>query len=90
LGGLFTGIGQGIGNWIVSDDDAKKNKKRHGKVDGEMGLWTFNYRGEPAGTPKHVGLMASEVEKEKPSAVKRGKDGLRRVDYGKALGLMGA
>jgi hypothetical protein len=91
LGGLFTGIGNLAGGLIgLSDDDAKKNKKRHGKVDGEMGLWTFNYKDEPAGTPKHIGLMASEVEKEKPSAVKRGKDGLRRVDYGKALGLMGA
>lgn len=91
IGGLFTGIGNLAGSLIgLSDDDAKKNKKRHGDVDGEMGLWTFNYRDEPAGTPKHVGLMASEVEKVKPGAVKRGKDGLRRVDYGKALGLMGA
>lgn len=89
LGGLFSGIGGLAGKMIgLSDDEAKKNKKRHGDVDGDMGLWTFNYKGEPKGTPKHVGLMASEVEKVKPSAVKRGKDGLRRVDYGKALGLM--
>lgn len=91
LGGLFTGIGQGIGQFIsLSDDDAKKDKKRLGDVEGEMGLWEFRYKGEPRTQPKHVGLMASEVEKERPSAVKRGKDGLRRVDYGKALGLMGA
>ncbi|MGN6535212.1 MAG: hypothetical protein ACTHKQ_05705 [Mesorhizobium sp.] len=91
MGGLFGGL-MGLGGKIIglSDDDAKKNKSRHGDVDGEMGLWTFNYKGEPVGTPKHVGLMASEVEKVKPSAVKRGRDGLRRVDYGKALGLMGA
>lgn len=91
LGGLFSGLGSLGGSLIgLSDDDAKKNKERHGDVDGEMGLWTFNYKDEPAGTPKHTGLMASEVQKVKPSAVKRGKDGLRRVDYGKALGLMGA
>jgi hypothetical protein len=91
LGGLFSGIGSLAGGLIgLSDDDAKKNKKRHGEVEDEMGLWTFNYKNEPAGAPKHVGLMASEVEKVKPSAVKRGKDGMRRVDYGKALGLMGA
>lgn len=91
MGGMFGGL-MGLGGKLIglSDDDAKKNKERHGDVDGEMGLWTFNYKGEPAGTPKHTGLMASEVEKVKPSAVKRGKDGLRRVDYGKALGLMGA
>lgn len=87
VGGLMGLGGKLIG---LSDDKAKKNKQRHGDVDGEMGLWTFNYKGEPKGTPKHVGLMASEVQRQVPSAVHRGKDGLRRVDYGKALGLMGA
>jgi len=91
LGGLFSGLGSLAGGLIgLSDDKAKKNKKRHGDIEGEMGVWSFNYKDEPAGTPKHVGLMASEVEKVKPSAVKKGKDGLKRVDYGKALGLMGA
>lgn len=83
LGGMF-GLGSAM---IMSDDDAKKDKKRLGDVKGEMGLWEFRYKGEDG--PKRVGLMASEVEKEKPSAVVRGKDGYRRVDYGKALGLMG-
>lgn len=87
VGGLMGLGGKLIG---LSDDKAKKNKKRHGDVKGDMGLWTFNYKGEPKGTPKHTGLMASEVQREVPSAVMRGKDGLRRVDYGKALGLMGA
>lgn len=87
MGGLMGLGGKLIG---LSDDEAKKDKKRLGDVDGEMGLWSFRYKGEPSSTPKHVGLMASEVEKVKPSAVHRGRDGLRRVDYGKALGLMGA
>lgn len=88
MGGLFGGI-LGLGGKLIglSDDDEKKNKERHGDVDGEMGLWTFNYKDEPAGTPKHVGLMASEVQKKKPKAVIK-KDGKRYVDYGKALGLM--
>ena len=90
MGGLISGLGSLGGSLIgLSDDDAKKDKKRLGDVDGEMGLWEFRYKGEPKSQPKHVGLMASEVQKEKPSAVKRGKDGLRRVHYGKALGLMG-
>lgn len=87
MGGLMGLGGKLIG---LSDDKAKKNKKRHGDVKGDMGLWEFNYKGEPKGTPKHIGLMASEVEREVPSAVHRGKDGLRRVDYSRALGLMGA
>lgn len=86
LGGIMGGIGSLIG---LSDDDAKKDKKRLGDVDGKMGLWAFRYKGEPGTQPKHIGLMASEVEKVKPSAVMRGRDGLRRVDYGRALGLMG-
>jgi hypothetical protein len=90
-GGLISGVGGLFGSLIgLSDDDAKKDKKRLGDVEGEMGLWEFRYKGEPKTKPKHVGLMASEVQKQKPSAVKRGKDGLRRVDYGKALGLMEA
>lgn len=91
MGGLLSGVGSLAGSLIgLSDDDAKKDKKRLGNIEDEMGLWEFRYKGEPKSQPKHVGLMASEVEKVKPSAVKRGKDGLRRVDYGKALGLMGS
>jgi hypothetical protein len=86
LGGLF-----GLGGKIIglSDDDAKKDKERLGDVEGKMGLWEFRYKGEPKSGKKHVGLMASEVEKVHPDAVHRGKDGYRRVDYGKALGLAG-
>lgn len=86
-GGLMGLGGKLIG---LSDDRAKKNKKRLGDVKGGMGLWNFNYKGEPEGTPAHTGLMASEVQKAKPSAIIRRKDGMRMVDYGEALGLMGA
>lgn len=84
IGGLFGGIGNVLGSLKLSDDTTKKNKKKLGKAKGAMNLWEFNYKGEPEGTPAHVGLMASEVQREKPSAVKR-KNGLRFVDYGKAL-----
>ncbi len=86
IGSLIGGIG---GLFALSDDDAKKDKKRLGDIKGDMGLWEFRYKDEPKSKPKHIGLMASEVQKEKPSAVKRGKDGLRRVNYSEALGLMG-
>lgn len=86
IGGLFGLGGKLIG---LSEDDTKEDKKRLGDIEGEMGLWEFRYKDDPKGTPKQLGLMASEVEKEKPQAVKRGKDGKRRVDYGTALGLMG-
>lgn len=90
MGGIFGGI-MGLGGKLIglSEDSAKEDKKRLGDIEGEMGLWEFRYKDDPPGTPKQLGLMASEVAKEKPQAVKRGKDGKRRVDYGKALGLMG-
>jgi hypothetical protein len=91
MGGLFSGLGSLAGGLIgLSDDEEKKNKTRIGDVEDEMGLWEFNYKSDPEGAPKQLGLMASEVKKSKPSAVKRGKDGKQYVDYGKALGLMGA
>lgn len=81
-GGLLGGLGSLFG---LSDDDAKKDKTRHGHVKGRMGLWSYRYKGEPGSAPKRVGLMASEVEQEEPSAVRR-RGGLRYVNYEKALG----
>jgi len=86
VGGLMGMGGQLIG---LSDDRAKKGKKRLGDAKGDMGLWQFNYKGEPKGTPKHVGLMASEVQKERPDAIIKRPDGMRMVNYTKALGLSG-
>ncbi len=101
-GGLISGLGSGIGSLLsapsssvfgsmigLSDERAKKDKKKVGEAKG-MGLYEFRYKGEPSSQPKHVGLMAQEVEKKKPDAVMTGKDGLKRVHYGRALGLMGA
>ena len=83
VGGLMGLGGKLIG---LSDRRAKKDVKKVGEVRG-MGLYDFKYKGtdEP-----QRGLMAQDVEKKMPSAVMTGRDGLKRVDYGKALGLMGA
>lgn len=92
LGGFLSGLGSLAGGAAMirlSDDNEKKNKKRLGDIEKPMGLWEYNFKDEPKGAPKHLGLMASEVAKVEPSAVKRGKDGKRYVDYGRALGLMG-
>lgn len=86
---LMGGI-MGMGSKLIglSDKRAKKDTKKVGKANG-MGLYEFRYKGEPGSQPKHVGLMAQDVEKKMPSAVHTGRDGLKRVDYGRALGLMG-
>ncbi|WP_104839346.1 tail fiber domain-containing protein [Sinorhizobium fredii] len=64
-----------------SDRRAKKNIEKVGRLKGHN-LYEFQYKGEPTSGPKHIGVMAQEVEKTRPEAVLRGADGMRRVDYG--------
>ncbi|TPM33736.1 tail fiber domain-containing protein [Mesorhizobium sp. B2-2-2] len=83
LGGLF---GLGSAGIMASDPDMKKNKRKVIDLDDDgTGLWTYNYKSDPKGTPKRLGLMADEVERVVPDAVSRRPDGYRQVDYGKAL-----
>lgn len=77
LGGLFQA------GLSLSDERAKTDKKKVGETKDGMGLYSFKYKGSPR---TEVGLMAQEVKKKRPSAVKTGADGLMRVDYEKALG----
>jgi len=87
LGGLFGGIGNIVGGLKLSDDDAKKDMEPLAELDDDgTHLWAFRYRGENDNGPKHIGLMASEVEEVAPQAVHMGADGFRRVDYGEAMG----
>ncbi|WP_331374925.1 tail fiber domain-containing protein [Sinorhizobium chiapasense] len=65
-----------------SDRRAKKNIEKVGRVKGHN-LYEFRYKDEPVSGPKHLGVMAQEVEKTRPDAVIRGPDGMRRVDYGR-------
>lgn len=86
MGGLFggaAGIMRGLPT--LSDKRAKENIEKVGKVDGHN-VYRYNYKGEPEGTPKSMGVMAQEVEKKRPDAVARGPDGLRRVNYGELFG----
>lgn len=60
----------------LSDKTAKKDIKKVG------GLYEYRYKGEGEDAPKRIGVMAQEVEKVRPEVVRKGKDGLRRVNYG--------
>lgn len=82
MGGLFAGLGQGLGTILaLSDKRAKKDVKKVGKLDGHN-LYRYRYKGEPAGSPKTTGVMAQEVEKTRPDAVVKAPDGTRMVSYG--------
>ena len=85
LGGLF---GLGASAIMKSDRRAKKNIKKRGRIDG-TNIYEFRYRGEDDDAPKHVGVMAQEVEKTRPDAVIE-IGGVKHVDYARALpGLFG-
>ncbi|WP_181171716.1 tail fiber domain-containing protein [Mesorhizobium sp. B2-6-7] len=83
LGGLF---GLGSAGIMASDPDLKKNKRKVIDLDDDgTGLWTYNYKNDPKGAPKRLGLMADEIERKVPDAVSLRPDGYRQVDYPKAL-----
>lgn len=79
LGGLFEG---GAALYALSDERAKTDKHKIAETEDGMGLYSFKYKGDDR---TQVGLMAQEVKKKKPGAVKTAPGGLMMVDYGKAL-----
>lgn len=81
LGGLFGGIGSML---ALSDKRAKTDIQKVGKTDDGQSIYAYRYK---QGGPMQLGLMAQEVEKKKPDAVVKRPDGLKMVDYGKALSL---
>jgi hypothetical protein len=85
LGGLGSLVAKGLPAGFLSDERAKKDIEKVGKVKGQN-VYLYNYRDEPDGAPKHLGLIAQEVRGKKPGAVSKRPDGLLQVDYGMALG----
>jgi hypothetical protein len=64
---------------MVSDRRAKTDIKRVGELDNGLGIFTYKYKG---GGPRQMGVMAQDVQKVNPGAV-RNIGGLLAVDYGK-------
>ena len=67
--------------FTLSDKTAKKNIKKVGSLKGH-GLYEYDYKGKHDDGQRHIGVMAQNVEKTRPDAVRKGSDGLRRVNYG--------
>ena len=78
-GSMIGGIG---GLFSLSDERAKDDKQKIGETKDGLGIYSFKYKGSPK---TEIGLMAQEVQKKKPGAVKERADGLLAVNYGKAL-----
>lgn len=80
------GIMQGLGSMGFSDASMKKNVKRTGKTkDGTSTYeWEWNKSGKKKGMKgKGSGVLAQEVAKDKPEAVKKSPSGKLMVDYDK-------
>jgi hypothetical protein len=84
LGGLFAGGANSAFNGLMSlsDERAKDDKEKIGETKDGMGIYSFKYKGSDK---TQIGLMAQDVKKKKPGAVKTTQSGLMAVDYGKAL-----
>lgn len=76
LGGLF-GLGA-AGISAFSDERLKENIKRVGTLDNGLPVYAYNYIW---GGPRHIGVMAQDVEKTHPEAVSHSPEGFKMVRY---------
>lgn len=79
MGSAIGGIG---GLFSLSDERAKDEKEKIGETEDGLGIYSFKYKGSDK---TEIGLMAQEVQKKKPGAVKKRPDGLFAVNYAEAL-----
>lgn len=70
--------------WIFSDERAKEDITPVGKTDDGQTVYKFRYKDDESGT-FHMGLLAQEVEQVHPEAVTEGPEGIKMVDYDRAL-----
>jgi hypothetical protein len=72
------GFGLQAAPLLFSDRRLKEDIKRVGETDDGLGIFTYRYKGHPT---THMGVMAQDVQKVKPDAVKK-VGGYLAVDYG--------
>lgn len=84
LSGLGSSLGGGLSGLLaLSDERAKEEIEPVGETHDGQTVYSYRYIGDP--TP-HMGLLAQEVEKRDPGAVVELPDGLKAVNYERALG----
>jgi hypothetical protein len=72
----------GVGSaFLLSDERTKEEIEPLGELNDGTNIYAFQYKGAP---DKHIGVMAQEVEKRDPRAVKEF-GGLKHVNYARVL-----
>lgn len=87
MSGMFNLGGAALGNWgqIFSDERLKDGIEEIGELPTGESLYEYHYKWEDESEPKHVGVMAQELERTQPDAVTMDPSGYRKVDYRKVI-----
>lgn len=90
LGGSLlgnSGFGSALGTLVFSDEDLKEDIDRVGELADGTPIYSYRYFDDEPDM-RRIGLMAQDVEKRNPDAVKElWPGGAKAVDYGKATAL---
>ena len=82
--GANMSMGMDVVSGLLSDRRAKKDIKKVGKLDtNNLPVYTYKYKGDKS-NKTHIGLMAQDVERVRPSAVIMNEAGTKFVNYKKA------
>ena len=80
---VLGGIGSGISGLVTSDVRLKDDIAPVGQLYDGTNIWRFTYKDDPQRIT-HVGVMAQEIERDRPDAVVHDSAGWKHVDYHKA------
>lgn len=82
MSGLF-GLGSAaLGGWMMSDRRLKEDVTKVGETPDGIPVKTFRYKGSPL---IQLGMMAQDVEKKRPEAVRTTPSGYKAVNYPAAV-----
>ncbi|MGL4999525.1 MAG: tail fiber domain-containing protein [Cetobacterium sp.] len=71
-------LGSAAGAFLFSDKRLKEDIKEIGETNEGTAIYTYKYKGDDT---THMGVMAQELMKKNPDAVKRHESGFYMVDY---------
>lgn len=81
IGGIASIAGTALGGWAKSDRRLKTDIARVGTLDNGLPVYSYRFK---SGGPVQIGLMAQEVERMTPEAV-REFGGVKHVNYARAV-----